>query len=113
MFDMTAPEVYKRTVSDDGKVHASRTPNYPPDWQNQFGLPITDHQGGLVISMFKDAAVFGMERDPKGTDKAEIMHPIQMESEKNDAIEKENIQGAPNGQQQENNEEHNRQLSFV
>ena len=95
VFDLTAPEVYKRSVSDDGKVHSSRTPNYPPDWQNQFGLPVTEHQGGLVIGMFKEAAVFGLEKDPKEA-YVEEMSAVRTESE----AMKDNDQGNGAGYEQ-------------
>ncbi len=80
VFDLSAPEAFKRTVSEDGKVHTSRTPNYPPDWQNQFGLPVTEHQGKLIVSMFKDAAVFALEKDPKKTETEGITNPAESEA---------------------------------
>ena len=81
VFDLTSPEVYKRSVDDTGKVKTSRTPNYPSNWQNQFGLPVTEHQGSLIVNIFKDSAVFGLEKDPKGTDKADVLSSIKPESE--------------------------------
>ena len=90
VFDMNAPEVYKRSINDDGKTITSKTPNYLPDWQNQFGLPVTEHQGELVISMFKDSAVFGLERDPKGTPKSGEKSSISSESEAADGVNTEN-----------------------
>ena len=81
VFDLTSPEVYKRSVDDTGKVKTSRTPNYPSNWQNQFGLPVTEHQGSLIVNIFKESAVFGLEKDPKGTDKAEVLSSIKPESE--------------------------------
>lgn len=81
VFDLTSPEVYKRSVDESGKVKTSRTPNYPSNWQNQFGLPVTEHQGSLIVNIFKDSAVFGLEKDPKGTDKTEVLSSIKPESE--------------------------------
>ncbi len=94
VFDMTAPEVYKRTVSDEGKVKTAKTPNYLSDWQNQFGLPVAEHQGGLVISMFKNSAVFGLEKDPKEVPKIDAMSSIRTESEANDGDNAENGAGS-------------------
>lgn len=81
VYDLSSPEVYARSVSEDGKVKTSRTPNYPSNWQNQFGLPVTEHQGSLIVNIFKESAVFGLEKDPKGTDKAEVLSSIKQESE--------------------------------
>lgn len=81
VFDLTSPEVYKRNVSEDGKVKTSRTPNYPSNWQNQFGVPVTEHQGGLIVNIFNESAVFGLEKDPKGTSKEEVLSSIKPESE--------------------------------
>lgn len=81
VFDLTSPEVYKRSVDDTGKVKTSRTPNYPSNWQNQFGIPVTEHQGSLIVNIFKESAVFGLEKDPKGTNKAEVLSSIKPESE--------------------------------
>lgn len=81
VFDLNSPEVYERKVSDDGKKKSSRTPNYPSNWQNQFGVPVTEHQGSLVINIFNDSAVFGMEKDPKGTTTQEVLSSIAPENE--------------------------------
>ena len=81
VYDLSAPEVYKRNVEEDGKVTSSRVPNYPSNWQNQFGLPVTEHEGNLVVNIFKKAAVFGLEKDPKGTNKEEVLSSIKPEGE--------------------------------
>ena len=81
VFDLTSAEVYKRNVSADGKVRTSRTPNYPANWQNQFGVPVTEHQGSFIVNIFNESAVFGLEKDPKGTTKEEIISSIKQESE--------------------------------
>ncbi len=81
VFDLTSPEVNIRTVDENGKVKSSRTSNYPSDWQNQFGVPVTEHEGQLMINIFNNTAVFGLEKDPAGTTKKEAIASIPQESE--------------------------------
>ena len=81
LFDLCSPEVRIRTTDDTGKIKTAKTPSYPADWQNQFGLPITEHDGQLTLSIFNDNAVFGLEKDPAGTSKEEIIATIKQESE--------------------------------
>ena len=69
VYDLSSPEVYKRATSEDGKTSTSRTANYPEDWQNQFGLPVSEHQSGLIVNIFKDTAVFGLEKEEKAKGK--------------------------------------------
>lgn len=64
VFDLTTPEIYVRTAKDDGKIKTSRTPTYPAEWQNQFGVPIEEHQSNLQINMFDGYAVTPPE-EPK------------------------------------------------
>ena len=44
VFDLTTPEIFRKTIKDNGKVTVSRTPAYPAEWQNQFGLSVEEHQ---------------------------------------------------------------------
>ena len=81
LFDLCSPEVRIRTADDAGKIKTAKTPSYPADWQNQFGLPITEHDGQLTLNIFNDNAVFGLEKDPAGTSKEEIIATIKQESE--------------------------------
>lgn len=70
VFDLTGPEIYQRqTITDDeGKVkrRTHRTPIYPEGWQNQFGLPVEEHQKAVQINIFDGYAVFGIT-DPSST----------------------------------------------
>jgi len=70
VFDLTTPEIFMRTVKDDGKVKTSRTPTYPEEWKNQFGLPVEEHQKSLQVNIFDGYAVFGIQEtkeQPKPT----------------------------------------------
>ena len=61
IFDLTATEVYQRVLSDGDKPRMSRTPVYPAEWQNQFGLPVEEHQKLLQINIFDGYTVFGIK----------------------------------------------------
>ena len=60
-FDLANPEIYERKVSYDGKVKASRTPVYPEDWKNQFGLSVEEHQRNLQVNIFEGYSIFGVQ----------------------------------------------------
>lgn len=60
VFDLTTPEIFVRTLKDDGKMKSSRTPTYPAEWQNQFGVPVEEHQNNMQINIFDGFAVFGI-----------------------------------------------------
>lgn len=77
VFDLFSTEVYQRSVSEDGKIHTGRMPVYPAEWQNQFGLPVSEHQKQLQINIFNGFTVFGIkdERVPvtaKGVSTEEV-----------------------------------------
>ena len=81
VFDLTGHEVYDRKIGEDGKRKSSRIPKYPAEWRNQFGVPVSDHEGSLLINIFDESAVFGMEKDPKGTTTKEVISTIEPGSE--------------------------------
>lgn len=64
VFDLTGPEIYQRqTITDEGgkvKKKNHRTPIYQENWQNQFGLPVEEHQKAVQINIFDGYAVFGI-----------------------------------------------------
>lgn len=64
IFDLTATEVYQRILSDDDKPRMSRTPVYPTEWQNQFGLPVEEHRKLLQVNIFDGYTVFGIKDKP-------------------------------------------------
>lgn len=61
IFDLTATEVYQRIWHEGGKVRNSRTPVFPSEWQNQFGLPVEEHRRRLQINIFDGYTVFGIK----------------------------------------------------
>lgn len=68
IFDLTSPEIFIRTPKNNGKMKTLKTPTYPLEWQNQFGLPVTEHQNKLQINIFDKYAIFGIsEENTAGT----------------------------------------------
>ena len=61
VFDLTTPEIFVRTVTEDGKSKISRKPAYLDDWKNQFGVPVAEHQNRIQVSIFNEYAVFGVK----------------------------------------------------
>lgn len=61
IFDLNNPEIYKPKVKSDGKSVISRTPTYPSDWQNQFGVTVEEHRKNLQVNIFDGVAVFGIQ----------------------------------------------------
>jgi len=60
-FDLTAMEIYQRTIQEGEKPKTSRTPVFPAQWQNQFGLPVEEHRKQLQINIFNGYTVFGIK----------------------------------------------------
>lgn len=62
VFDLKTPEIFTRVLKDDGKIINSRTPTYPEQWKNQFGLPVEEHKKSIQVNIFDGHAVFGLEK---------------------------------------------------
>ncbi len=60
-FDLTATEVYMKTITPEGKPKASRTPVFPAEWQGQFGLPYDEHRQSMQINVFDGYAVYAIK----------------------------------------------------
>ena len=67
-FDLTATEVYKKTITPEGKPKASRTPVFPAEWQGQFGLPYNEHRQSMQINVFDGYAIYAI-KDTSQTEK--------------------------------------------
>ena len=65
IFDLNNPEIFVRAVKEDGKIKTARKPVFPKEWQNQFGLPMEEHQKTMQVNIFDDYAVFGLQEEPK------------------------------------------------
>ena len=60
VFDLSSAEAYHNRAK--GELDSSRSPHYPEEWKNQFGIPATEHQDIQQISIFDDYTVFRIER---------------------------------------------------
>lgn len=60
VFDLSSAEAYHNKAK--GELDSSRSPHYPEEWKNQFGIPATEHQDIQQISIFDDYTVFRIER---------------------------------------------------
>ena len=61
VFDLNSAETYRNQKK--GEQAATRSPIYPEDWKNQFGVPVNEHKDTMQISIFDDYAVFRIDRD--------------------------------------------------
>lgn len=66
-FDLSATEVYQRFNSEGNKAKTSRTPVFPQDWQNQFGLPYNEHRQSMQINIFDGYAIYAI-KEPTPTE---------------------------------------------
>ena len=66
ILDLTATEVYQRIPQENGKTGNGRTPIFPSEWQNQFGLPVEEHRKQLQINIFDGYTVFGIKDSHSG-----------------------------------------------
>lgn len=64
LFDMNATEVYQRISAAGEKPKTSRTPVFPAEWQDQFGLPVEEHRKSLQVNIFDGYTVFSVQ-DPE------------------------------------------------
>ena len=62
-FDLKTPEIFQRITKEDGSVKASRIPQYPEEWKNQFGLPVDEHRESLQVNIFEGYSVFGIKKE--------------------------------------------------
>lgn len=81
VFDLTTPEIYVRSQKKGEKSKVSRIPVYPKEWQNQFGVPVEEHQNNLQINIFNGYAVFGLSKNQKETTEDPMTQTTIQESE--------------------------------
>ncbi len=68
VFDLASTEVYQKTIKEGTKPKTSRTPVFPIGWQDQFGMPFSEHKQSMQINVFDGYAVYTIkENAPKGT----------------------------------------------
>jgi hypothetical protein len=60
-FDLTATEVYQRMFPEGAKPKISKTPVFPSEWQDQFGLPFKEHRQSMQINIFDGYAIYAIK----------------------------------------------------
>lgn len=79
-FDLTATECYVKAKMENGKPVPIRKPVFREEWQDQFGIPYSEHKQSLQINVFDGYAVFAI-RDKKPAEQGETeAHPESTES---------------------------------
>ena len=61
VFDLTASEAYKRRQKDE--QNPDNRPRYSESWQDQFGVPVEEHDDSYQLGIFDDSVVFRIDRD--------------------------------------------------
>lgn len=100
VFDLRNPEIYQRTVKEDGKIQTSRTPIFQESWKNQFGLSYEEHRKSLQVGIFEGYAVFGLQKEQTKRNEQESEESVneQLTSTKNKTI----ASGRPEEEQNSN-----------
>ena len=73
VFDMNNTEIYQRVLQEGKKPRNSRTPVFPAEWQNQFGLPVEEHRKSLQVNIVDGFAVFTVKNDKKAEAPADVV----------------------------------------
>ena len=58
-FDLNSTIVFQGINNGAGR-RTSKTPVFPSEWENQFGLPIEEHRKLVQVNIFKGYTVFGV-----------------------------------------------------
>ena len=59
-FNLASKETYQRLSSDGEKPRMARTPVFPADWKDQFGLPFSEHQKTMQLNIFDGFAFYSI-----------------------------------------------------
>lgn len=83
IFDLTATEIYQRTIQEGEKPKTSRTPVFPAQWRNQFGLPVEEHRKQLQVNIFNGYTIFGIKDKTQNNQKQQdtITQPEEIKYE--------------------------------
>lgn len=76
IFDLTATEIYQRFMPDGEKPKTSRTPVFPAEWKNQFGLPVEEHRKLLQVNIFDGYTVFGIKDKSEKAQETAVLEQI-------------------------------------
>ena len=64
VFNLNNPEIYIRVFREGEKPRVSRTPIYPEEWKNQFGISVEEHRKSLSMNKFSEYTIFGVRETP-------------------------------------------------
>lgn len=78
VFDLSATEVYQRTIVEGQKPKNSRVPVFPAEWQNQFGMPFEEHRKSLQINTFNGYAVYEIKEKQAPKTDGDTVQPQQL-----------------------------------
>lgn len=65
VFDLKTAEIFQRIIYKDKKSKLSRTPIFPEDWKDQFGLSFEEHKKSLQVNILNGYAVFELKDNKK------------------------------------------------
>ena len=73
-FDLNSTEVYQRTSPEGEKPKTSRVPVFPAEWQDQFGMPFSEHKQSMQINIVDGYAVYTVkdESENNAADTTEV-----------------------------------------
>lgn len=61
VFDLSSTQIYPQILGNSNKQKNSRTPVFPIEWHNQFGLPFEEHRKLLQVNIFNGYTVFALK----------------------------------------------------
>lgn len=79
-FDLTSKEEYQRIFKEGEKPRSSRTPRFPEDWQDQFGLPYNEHKQSMQINIFDGYAIYAIKENGSSEKADAAERPITEEA---------------------------------
>lgn len=88
VFDLTSTEVFERSSDETGNQTVSRTPKYPADWKDQFGVKYKEHEEAVQIDIFDVYAVFTIQ-DTQKPKRKEVTTDERQHAEADTGLQKE------------------------
>ena len=59
-FDLTAAEVYEKTIVEGEEPKMARTAKFNENWKDQFGLPFNEHRQSMQVNIFEGYAIYSI-----------------------------------------------------
>lgn len=72
VFDLKTAEIFQHINRNSKTSKTSKTPIFPHDWKEQFGLPFEEHKKSLHVNIVEGYAVFGLKNTNKKTQTTQI-----------------------------------------